>query len=215
MESAKRENVGTGKGERQHLVFEQERTYTTREIAAAFGMGQRKVRAWLDYFSDYIRPDVNEKGHWVLDGSACERFQRIYLAMQEESASMNEVRKRFCAGTAESQALEGEKIVPIRQEVSYQVLQEALQLMKGLQAKVTLLENFQKELLEKYNESIRQQKLVTEESSVIHSEMKGLQRDLEEVHDKMIRNFREIHLSLQMNEIPRRDKKKKRGFLFG
>jgi len=197
--------------------------YGTRDLAQAFKMNPRKVRAWLDYFYDYIRPATNEKGHWVVDEKGYMRFAEVVKAMEQPGVAMNEVRKQLLEESAMSkiaagQESDGEKVVPIRQDLSYQVLKQALDLITQLETRVSNMELYQKDMLKKYDEVLQRQKEEYRQSITIHEDIRNLKEEMSELREKVSNNFREMQFSIEMLELAtrgQRRKKERRFKLFG
>lgn len=191
-------------------------TYTTRDLAEQFKMNQRKVRAWLDYFYDYIQPSTNEKGHWVLDEAAYERFEEVVKAMANTKEPMNTVRKRLLAQISEPEENE-DKVVPIRQEVSYGLLKQTMDLVAALEERMAHIETNQKSLLDSYNQVMQRQAEDQKHRATLEQELSSIHSEVTDLREKVTKNIKDLQFSLQMVELGSRgSRKKSKGFrLFG
>jgi len=192
--------------------------YGTRDLAQAFKMNPRKVRAWLDYFYEYIQPSTNEKGHWIVDEQGFRRFADVVKAMEQPGVAMNEVRKQLLQRvsqhasqqTAASQEVNNEKVVPIRQDLSYQVLKQTLDLVTQLETRVSNTELYQKDMLKKYDEVLQRQKEEYRQSITIHEDIRNLKEEMSELREKVSNNFREMQFSIEMLELTARGQRRKK-----
>ncbi|WP_164491607.1 MerR family transcriptional regulator [Staphylospora marina] len=65
---------------------------TTREAAERMNVHVRTVRKWIDAFEEYIRPELNERGHYVLSEASMMKLAEIKKRLQEHGKSMRQVR---------------------------------------------------------------------------------------------------------------------------
>ncbi|MGA9173441.1 MAG: MerR family transcriptional regulator [Thermoactinomyces sp.] len=70
----------------------QEACITTREAAERLQVTARTVRKWIDMFEDYIQPDWNERGHYILTEESLKRLFEIQNRLSEPQKSMKQVR---------------------------------------------------------------------------------------------------------------------------
>lgn len=202
------------------MVEQQARTlkteYGTRDLSEAFHMNPRKVRAWLDYFYEYIQPSTNDKGHWVVDQEGFQRFAEVVKAMEQPGVSMNEVRKNLLRQEsasslfATSQEPDSEKVIPIRQDVSYQVLKQTLDMVTLLEERVSNMEMYQKDMLQKYDEVLQRQKEEHRQAITIHEDIRNLKEEMTELREKVSSNFREMQFSIEMLELATRGHRRKK-----
>jgi DNA-binding transcriptional MerR regulator len=66
---------------------------TTREAAERLHVHARTVRKWIDAFEEYISPDVNERGHYMLTEASFQRLENIQQRLQESNKSMRQIRQ--------------------------------------------------------------------------------------------------------------------------
>ena len=190
--------------------------YGTRDLSEAFKMNPRKVRAWLDYFYEYIQPSTNDKGHWVVNEDGFQRFAEVVKAMQQPGVSMNEVRKHLlrqepaASLVAASQDPDSEKVIPIRQDVSYQVLKQTLDLVTQLEERVSNMEIYQRDMLKKYDEVLQRQKEEYRQSITIHEDIRNLKEEMTDLREKVSNNFREMQFSIEMLELATRGQRRKK-----
>ncbi|MGA8943214.1 MAG: MerR family transcriptional regulator, partial [Thermoactinomyces sp.] len=103
---------------------------TTKEAAEQLQVHARTIRKWIDMFEEYIQPDINERGHYVLSKQSFLRLANIKSRLQEPHASMKQVR--------ESLIKEGKiKSVPVAPprkfiEETEKNMQEMMNMMDGM-----------------------------------------------------------------------------------
>lgn len=68
---------------------------SSREAAERLQVHARTVRKWIDVFEDYICPDLNERGHYILSEDSLERLQEIKTRLQEQNKSMKQLREEL------------------------------------------------------------------------------------------------------------------------
>src|SRR4051794_35508837 len=68
---------------------------TTREAAERLQVTARTIRKWIDVFEDYICPDVNEKGHYLLSEHSLKRLAEIKYRLSEPNKTMKQVREEL------------------------------------------------------------------------------------------------------------------------
>ncbi|TCS96926.1 MerR family transcriptional regulator [Hazenella coriacea] len=66
---------------------------STREAAERLQVHARTVRKWIDTFEEYICPDWNERGHYILTEDSFEKLVEIKNRLQEPHKSMKQVRE--------------------------------------------------------------------------------------------------------------------------
>ncbi|WP_044641001.1 MerR family transcriptional regulator [Risungbinella massiliensis] len=68
---------------------------TTREAAERLQVHARTVRKWIDVFEDYICPDLNDRGHYILSEDSMDRLNDIKARLQEQNKSMKQLREEL------------------------------------------------------------------------------------------------------------------------
>lgn len=68
---------------------------TTSDAAKQLDVHARTVRKWIDTFEDYIRPQINDRGHYLLDEESIERLKDIHQRLQEPNKTMKQVREEL------------------------------------------------------------------------------------------------------------------------
>ena len=69
--------------------------FTTSEVAKQLDVHARTIRKWIDAFEDYIQPDHNERGHYMLNHKSIERLKDIQNRLQEPNKTMKQVREEL------------------------------------------------------------------------------------------------------------------------
>lgn len=69
---------------------------STREAAERLHVHARTIRKWIDVFEEYISPDINERGHYILSEESLRRLADIQSRLQEQpQKSMKQVREEL------------------------------------------------------------------------------------------------------------------------
>jgi len=69
---------------------------STREAAERLHVHARTIRKWIDAFEEYISPDLNERGHYILSEESLRRLAEIQSRLQEQpQKSMKQVREEL------------------------------------------------------------------------------------------------------------------------
>lgn len=69
---------------------------STREAAERLHVHARTIRKWIDVFEEYISPDINERGHYILSEESLRRLADIQSRLQEHpQKSMKQVREEL------------------------------------------------------------------------------------------------------------------------
>lgn len=68
---------------------------TTREAAERLGVHARTIRKWIDVLEDYIRPEVNDRGHYIFSEEGYRRLADIQARLQKPNKSMRQVRQEL------------------------------------------------------------------------------------------------------------------------
>ncbi|OYD07235.1 MerR family transcriptional regulator [Paludifilum halophilum] len=66
---------------------------STREAAQRLHVHARTVRKWIDSFEEYISPEVNDRGHYMLTEDGFLRLKDIQQRLQETGKSMRQIRQ--------------------------------------------------------------------------------------------------------------------------
>ncbi len=66
--------------------------FTTREAAERLQVHARTVRKWIDTFEDYICPESNERGHYLLTEESLHCLADIKERLKEPNKSMKQIR---------------------------------------------------------------------------------------------------------------------------
>lgn len=68
---------------------------SSREAAERLQVHARTVRKWIDVFEDYICPDLNDRGHYILSEDSMKRLFEIKSRLQEQNMSMKQLREEL------------------------------------------------------------------------------------------------------------------------
>ncbi|MFC4076104.1 MerR family transcriptional regulator [Salinithrix halophila] len=71
----------------------EEARISTREAAQRLHVHARTVRKWIDSFEEYIAPEVNDRGHYMLTEEGFRRLLDIQQRLQETNKSMRQIRQ--------------------------------------------------------------------------------------------------------------------------
>ncbi|PTX59079.1 MerR-like DNA binding protein [Melghirimyces profundicolus] len=71
----------------------EEARISTREAAERLHVHARTVRKWIDAFEEYISPEVNDRGHYLLSPEGFQRLVDIQDRLQETNKSMRQIRQ--------------------------------------------------------------------------------------------------------------------------
>lgn len=65
--------------------------HSTRDAAQKLQVSTRTIRKWIDQFTEYIRPDCNERGHYMLSDESLNRLEDIKMRLQQPNKTMKQV----------------------------------------------------------------------------------------------------------------------------
>lgn len=77
------------------MSHEESSLITTRSASEILQVHVRTVRKWIDSFQEYVSPQVNEKGHYVLTPESFMRLKEIKVRMQDSNKSMRQVKEEL------------------------------------------------------------------------------------------------------------------------
>jgi len=69
--------------------------FTTSDVAKQLDVHARTIRKWIDAFEDYIQPDLNERGHYMLNHQSIKRLKDIQHRLQEPNKTMKQIREEL------------------------------------------------------------------------------------------------------------------------
>lgn len=85
------------------------KSISTREAALRLHVHARTVRKWIDAFEEYIRPELNDRGHYMLTEEGFLRLRDIQKRLHETNKSMRQIRQDLIKeGKIEAAELESE-----------------------------------------------------------------------------------------------------------
>ncbi|SMO83647.1 MerR family transcriptional regulator [Melghirimyces algeriensis] len=71
----------------------EEARISTREAAERLHVHARTIRKWIDVFEEYISPQVNDRGHYMLTSDGFQKLSDIQQRLQETNKSMRQIRQ--------------------------------------------------------------------------------------------------------------------------
>lgn len=71
--------------------------FSTKEAADQLNVHARTVRKWIDAFSDYVRPELNNRGHYQLTETGVQALQNIQTRIRTGNKSLKQVREELIA----------------------------------------------------------------------------------------------------------------------
>lgn len=71
----------------------QDTLYSTSEVAERLHVHARTIRKWIDAFSDYVQPQLNNRGHYQLDANGVKALEHIQQQLQAGNTSLKQVRE--------------------------------------------------------------------------------------------------------------------------
>lgn len=71
--------------------------FSTKEAAERLNVHARTVRKWIDAFSDYVRPQLNQRGHYQLTETGLQALQNIQTRIRAGNKSLKQVREELVA----------------------------------------------------------------------------------------------------------------------
>lgn len=85
------------------------KSISTREAALRLHVHARTIRKWIDAFEEYIRPELNDRGHYMLTEEGFLRLRDIQKRLHETNKSMRQIRQDLIKeGKIEAAELESE-----------------------------------------------------------------------------------------------------------
>lgn len=73
----------------------EESLITTRRASEVLQVHVRTVRKWIDSFQEYVSPQINEKGHYIMTPESFMRLKEIKVRMQDSNKSMRQVKEEL------------------------------------------------------------------------------------------------------------------------
>ncbi|SHE81774.1 MerR HTH family regulatory protein [Seinonella peptonophila] len=77
------------------MSTEQVVLYSTGDAAKQLQVSTRTIRTWIDQFFEYIRPEYNERGHYIIDPDCLERLREVQRRLQEPKKKIKQVREEL------------------------------------------------------------------------------------------------------------------------
>jgi transposase len=202
--------------------------HSTRDAAQKLKVSTRTIRKWIDQFTEYINPECNERGHYMLTEESLNRLQDIKKRLQQPNKTMKQVLDDLYEEKLlvhERDHADSSSAEPIRSETDKQ-LQKVISHMEGLDC-------FVEEISERLHQLENHiyafykcfEKLEDKLSDLSYDRMTGkeLQQILEEIRkrqDQLKAELRNIHFTQRMSSAtsaatqessftPRRKKKRR------
>lgn len=105
----------------------EESLITTRRASEILQVHVRTVRKWIDSFQEYVSPQINEKGHYIMTPESFMRLKEIKVRMQDSKKSMRQVKEEL---------VEEGKLIPASSDINQESFIEK---MDKFEEKVTNL----------------------------------------------------------------------------
>jgi seryl-tRNA synthetase len=176
----------------------------------------RTIRKWIETFEEYIQPDWNERGHYVLSEDSLKRLNEIKNRLQEQpQKSMKQVREELVKeGKIDSPAVRHESP---ETEQALQVLMESVEnvgdLVEELFERMERMENHIYSLFSSLEEM--EHKLIAAcYETVSTSEMQQMFDEIRKKQDQLRMELRNVTFTQRLTAttseqglLPRRQKK--------
>lgn len=69
--------------------------YSTKEVAERLNVHARTVRKWIDAFTDYVQPKLNNRGHYELSDSGLKALQDVQKRLKTGNKSLKQIREEL------------------------------------------------------------------------------------------------------------------------
>lgn len=202
---------------------------TTREAAERLQVHARTVRKWIDVFEDYICPDLNERGHYMLTEDSLDRLLDIKERLQESNKSMKQVREELIfeeklphsiAHSSESMWTHDEG----NDQAMHQMMQSMNQVgtfMEELFDRMDRLEDHMFTIFETF-EDVEKKLISLQYDRVSGNEVHQMFDEIRKKQDQLKMELRNVHFTQRLTAatkeqaeyVPRRQKKNKFLFFF-
>lgn len=197
---------------------------TTRDAAERLNVHARTIRKWIDSFEDYIQPDVNDRGHYMLNEESVQRLKDIQNRLQEPNKTMKQVREELMNENlipekAAEEDLETASSTESSMEKNIQQMQQTMEgfgnLIEEMFHRMESLEDRMYSLFESL-EDLEHKIAAVSYDTLSPSEVHQMFEELRKKHDQLKIELRSAtftqRLSSPMKEqnfIPRRQKKQR------
>ncbi|MBD1370871.1 MerR family transcriptional regulator [Hazenella sp. IB182357] len=198
--------------------MEKEVCISTREAADHLRVHARTIRKWIDTFEEYVKPDWNERGHYILDEQSLVRLTEIKARLQEPQASMKQVREDLMReGKMQVEAVESYKNLQQDTEKSLNHLMETMEsvgdMMEDLFERMERLEGHMYGLFDSLEDM--EHKLVSVSYETVHAnEVQQMFDDIRKRQDQLRMELRNATFTQRLTAsaseqglLPRRQKK--------
>lgn len=182
--------------------------YSTSNAASQLQVSTRTIRKWIDQFDDYIQPECNDRGHYMLDQESLERLQDIKARLQEPNKTMKQVRddlqqEQLLPNNTVDGALEDEK--PISTKVSYLETQQTIhhvitnieKVGDVLEDVVERLEQLEDHVLTFYNcfEKMEHKMTTLSYDSISGNDLQNMFDEIRKKQDQLKLELRNVHFT--------------------
>ncbi|MBA4602769.1 MerR family transcriptional regulator [Thermoactinomyces mirandus] len=191
---------------------------TTKEAAEQLQVHARTIRKWIDTFEEYIQPDINERGHYILSEESFRRLANIKRRLQEPHSSMKQVRENLI----KEGKIRNAPWTPSREfiEETEKNLQEMINMMDGmtdlLEEMATRVDHVEKHIMGLFNtmDELQHKLLSVRYESASSNEVHQMFDEIRKKQDQLRMELRNVtftqRLTAATNEqslLPRRQKK--------
>ena len=147
---------------------ESKKFFTTSEAAEKLNVHARTVRKWIDAFSDYIRPELNKRGHYLLTESGLKALRDVQEQLKTGKKTLKQVREELVKSgrwtsrqnQSTSPTVQNElQTLTVRLENVERVQQQILEVLEELQSATEAVRKKQDQLKLEIRNATFQQRL--------------------------------------------------------
>ncbi|RAL27004.1 MerR family transcriptional regulator [Thermoflavimicrobium daqui] len=201
-----------------HNIQDIQAYISTREAAEKLQVHARTIRKWIDMFEDYISPDWNERGHYLLTEQSLLRLKDIKERLQEPNKSMRQVREDLIREGKITKETEWAQLDP---EKTFRFISENMENMIDMVEELfTRMERFEGHLYTLFEaiENLEQQLATVTHDSIPAGELHKMFDDIRKKQEQLKIELRNAHFTQRMVAVTRESslppRKKKKNFLF-
>ncbi|SFI87571.1 MerR family transcriptional regulator [Thermoflavimicrobium dichotomicum] len=191
---------------------------STREAAERLQVHARTIRKWIDTFEEYICPEWNERGHYLLTEESLLRLADIKERLQEPNKSMRQVREDLFREGKIAKDHDWNQMNP---EKTFRYISDNMENMIDMVDELfTRIERMEGHLFTLFDamESMEQQLAAVSYESIPASEIHKMFDDIRKKQDQLKMELRNANFTQRLISATRETslppRKKKKSFLF-